>query len=300
METLINEQGQNRTENTLRGIFERPRTSFAVDPRLTEWILNDSANPLNHIVRSIPDGAVVLDIGAGNGILARLLRDVGRKVIIDAIEPDPAAREFSGDLYRKMYDCDIETFLDKAVDTSMRYDIVVMADVIEHLSNPQHYLCRLKALLSSKGFFAISTPNVAFLSVRLALLAGRFDYVDSGILERTHLRFFTRKTLQQLFSAVNLFPIAEFHCLRDPFSTEISLNGESISFSLLLKLAGDDLASVYQFLFFLGAKPCSNILPMKLGTSGRSFPINYGARRIREIFAKLKGFMPKRFIKDVT
>ena len=300
MNVLIDEQNQSSTENTLRGIFERPEISFVVNPRLMEWILNDSANPLNHIVRAIPDGAVVLDIGAGNGVLARLLRAVGRKVIIDAIEPDLAAREFSGDLYRKMYECNLETFLDCSVNNFLRYDIIVMADVIEHLPNPEPYLCRLKALLSGEGFLAINTPNIAFLSVRLALLVGRFDYVDSGILERTHLRFFTRKTLQQLFSTINLFPIAEFHCLRDPFSTEIPLTGQTIPLSLLLRLTRDELASVYQFLFFLGTEQCSNVRPLKLGTRGRSLPINYGVRRTFEVFKRLRELIQSRFIKNVA
>lgn len=300
MGALMNDESLRSAESDFRGIFERPKATFAVDPRLTEWILNDPANPLNHIVRAIPDGATVLDIGAGNGILARLLKAIKREVIIDAIEPDPAAREFSGALYRTMHESNLETFLDGAIDTSRCYDVIVMADVIEHLPNPEQYLCQLKALLSSNGFIAISTPNVAFLSVRLALLAGRFDYVDSGILERTHLRFFTRKTLQQLFSAAKLFPLSEFHCLRDPFSTEIELSGEFISLPLLFKLTGDELASVYQFLFFLGTKPGPNLFPSKLGTSGKSFPLNYGARKVRKVFSKLRGLVLKRFTHNAS
>ena len=271
-----------------RGIFERPATSFAIDPRLTEWILADPANPLNRITQSIPDGATVLDVGAGNGILARLLFAAGRRVVIDAIEPDSAARAFSDGFYREMFDCNLEAFLVTAADRSERYDFIVMADVVEHLQNPEPYLYRLKTQLKRSGVIALSTPNIAFLSVRLALLLGRFDYVDSGILERTHLRFYTRKTLQHLFSAAKLFPIAEYHCLRDPFLTEIALANEPLPLMLLNKLVGDELASVYQFLFLLSAMPSPEPAHIKLGSAGRAFPINYLLRRGRSFLLSLR------------
>lgn len=66
-----------------------------------------------------------------------------------------------------------------------------MADVIEHFAYPDEVLAALVARAKPGARFLLSTPNVAHLSVRLNLLQGRFDYVDSGILESTHLRFFT-------------------------------------------------------------------------------------------------------------
>lgn len=274
-------------EDRCRGIFERPVASFEFHPQLNEWILSDFANPLNRIIQLIPDDAMVLDVGVGNGVLARLLKDSRRNVTIDGIEPDSAARNFSVDFYRKIFDCSLEEFLECEVERSSNYDVIVMADVIEHLPNPEPCLRGLKILLKNGGKIIISTPNVAFLSVRLALLAGNFTYVDSGILERTHLRFFTRSTLTQLFSAVGLFPTKEFHCLRDPFSTEIVLDGKYMSLALLAKLNRDNLAGVYQFLFVLGTESCQESVSVKLGSTGGVFPINYVRHKLRGLMSKL-------------
>jgi 2-polyprenyl-3-methyl-5-hydroxy-6-metoxy-1,4-benzoquinol methylase len=268
-------------ESSSRGLFERPAKSFDLDARAIGWILADVANPLNKIVQIIPSGASVLDIGAGNGILARLLASLDRGVAVDAIEPDPVAREAAAPFYRSIFTGKLEDYLEGSRADEIRYNFIVLADVLEHLANPELVLRQVKALLSLGGRIIISTPNVAFASVRLALLNGRFDYVDSGILERTHLRFFTLKTLQRLFSAVELYPSAQFHCLRDPFASEISLDGLSISPWLLAKLARDELSFVYQFLFVLGTEPSTTTVRMDLGSRGPSLPIGYFVRKAR-------------------
>ena len=81
-----------------------------------------------------------------------------------------------------------------------RYDAVVLGDVLEHLATPEVVLQKLIALQTSSSIFLISVPNITNLWVRLNLLIGRFDYTDRGILDRTHLRFFTRKTLVQMIN----------------------------------------------------------------------------------------------------
>jgi SAM-dependent methyltransferase len=269
-----------------RGLFERPAKSFDLDARAIGWILADVANPLNKIVQIIPSGASVLDIGAGNGILARLLTSLDRGVAVDAIEPDPVARAAAAPFYRSIFAGKLEDYLKGSRADGTRYDFIVLADVLEHLANPEPLLRQAKALLSPDGRIIISTPNIAFASVRLALLNGRFDYVDSGILERTHLRFFTLRTLQYLFSAVGLYPSAQFHCLRDPFGSEISLDGLSISPWLLAKLARDKLSFVYQFLFVLGTELPEATVRMDLGSRGPSLPIGYFVRRVRRALGR--------------
>jgi SAM-dependent methyltransferase len=72
------------------------------------------------------------------------------------------------------------------------FDVIVAGDVLEHLPRPGDLLSALKPLLKSDGTLLVSLPNVANVTVRAALLAGRFPYADRGILDRTHLRFYTR------------------------------------------------------------------------------------------------------------
>lgn len=83
--------------------------------------------------------------------------------------------------------------------------MIICGDVLEHLRDPLKALRFLTSYLSERGFFLISVPNIAFISIRLSLLLGKFDYnPDGGILDETHLRFFTRKSLVDLLKRAGL------------------------------------------------------------------------------------------------
>jgi SAM-dependent methyltransferase len=84
---------------------------------------------------------------------------------------------------------------------SRTFDVVVCADVLEHLEDPAAVLARVRKWLSPGGLLLVSLPNVANVAVRLSLLAGRFEYAEAGILDRTHLRFFTRRSARRLVEA---------------------------------------------------------------------------------------------------
>lgn len=270
-----------------RGLFERPEASFESNPLAIEWILDDPANPLNHIVKFIREDAEVLDIGAGNGILALLLNKLKREVKVDAVEPDIAARQRINSIYREVYGLDLEAFLRQ--DRSRQYDYIVMADVIEHIANPEPLLKLLKQLLKPGGKIILSTPNVAFASVRLALLYGKFDYVDSGILEKTHLRFYTRKTILKLFDAAQLNVETELHCKRNPFSCEIPLGGLTFSYRLMNLIGCDPLSWVYQFVFVLTKeRPENTVHPNKVGLQEASLPLLFLKTKIRALLNLFK------------
>ena len=74
---------------------------------------------------------------------------------------------------------------------------MLLLDVLEHLKNPERLLNQCRDVLKPDGAVVVSLPNVANITVRLMLLLGNFDYTERGILDRTHLRFFTRKTARQ-------------------------------------------------------------------------------------------------------
>lgn len=270
-----------------RGIFERPCKSFVLDSRVTGWVLDDPANPLNRIAHLIPAKASVLDVGTGNGILARLLQELGKPVEIDGVEPDPVARAAASPFYRIIFPGALEEYFGSPSGSEKRYDFIVLADVIEHLANPEPFLMRLKLLLSPCGSVVISTPNVAFASVRLALLNGCFDYTDSGIIERTHLRFYTLKSLKHLFAVAGLYPSAQFHCLRNPLASEIDLDDFPLTPWILARIARDKLSCVYQFLFVLHSESCAITTQVDLGNSGDRLLISYIARRVRRVIATL-------------
>jgi SAM-dependent methyltransferase len=81
------------------------------------------------------------------------------------------------------------------------FDVVVAGDILEHLEDPGRALTLLRRLVRPRGVLLVSLPNVANITVRLSLLFGRFDYDPRGILDATHLRFFTRRTGRTLLEA---------------------------------------------------------------------------------------------------
>lgn len=81
------------------------------------------------------------------------------------------------------------------------FDVVVAGDILEHLPRPEALLEKVRPLLAPGGTVLASLPNVANVTVRAALLAGRFPYAERGILDRTHLRFYTRASARALFAA---------------------------------------------------------------------------------------------------
>ncbi len=149
----------------------------------------------------------VLDVGCGGGLNGRFAR--GRGAIVSGIEVDQEARARAEKSLHEVFDIDIES--DEAVAGGLgerRFDLMLFGDVLEHTKDPEAVLARLLAHLDDEGHVIISLPNVAAWPIRLGLLGGRFEYTASGILDRTHLRFFT------LASAVRLVEQAGLQLMR--------------------------------------------------------------------------------------
>jgi hypothetical protein len=88
-----------------------------------------------------------------------------------------------------------------------RFDVIVAADVLEHLKDPEAVLRRLRPFLAPGGYLVASIPNVTHGSVRLALLSGTFPYAETGLLDRTHLRFYDRASMSEMLSAGSFSPV---------------------------------------------------------------------------------------------
>lgn len=234
-------------------MFKRDAVTYEYDETLISYILRDDANPLRRICDIIPNHSKVLDIGAGNGLLAVVMKSLNKDVIIDGIEPDSHAAGIALPRYRFFWsgyfqDC-------KELIQQELYDYIVMADVLEHIDDPQLFLDSLISMIPGKTKIVLSIPNIAFGAVRLDLLKGNFRYVDSGILEKTHLRFFTLDTVLQLMSRSGLAVEKLYFLQRDFFKTDIPHNPADLGWKTLSLLMKDELASTYQFLLLLSRTP---------------------------------------------
>ena len=144
-------------------------------------------------------GRRALDVGAADGLLGERLTARGWRVT--AVERDPERAERARARCHEVVLVDLE----RGVPTlAGEFDAAVYGDVLEHLSEPLPVLRGLNRHLAPGAMVVVSVPNVAHLWVRLSLLAGRFEYEDRGILDRTHLRYFTRRTFMEMLDRAGL------------------------------------------------------------------------------------------------
>ena len=147
------------------------------------------------MLREVPDGARVLDVGCASGYIAAPLS--ARGCAVTGFERNPHSAAAAEEHCEAVIVGDIESVDDRRRIPS-GFDVVLLGDVLEHLVDPWDALRFVRGLLAPGGVVVASIPNVAAWTVRLALLRGTWDYADFGLLDRTHLRFFTRRTVHEL------------------------------------------------------------------------------------------------------
>jgi 2-polyprenyl-3-methyl-5-hydroxy-6-metoxy-1,4-benzoquinol methylase len=162
---------------------------------LPEYVYN--FNERRSMLPFVPYGASVLEVGCGRGgfgLGLRRDRGVARSV---GIEIDETAAEEARAYYDEVL---CGPYPDVLAGRTDRFDCVVFNDVLEHLVDPWQALVQAKSLLAPGGMVVASIPNVRMLEVSLGLLRGDWQYQDQGVLDQTHLRFFTRRSIQQMLA----------------------------------------------------------------------------------------------------
>jgi 2-polyprenyl-3-methyl-5-hydroxy-6-metoxy-1,4-benzoquinol methylase len=195
--------------------------------------------PRTIIGRWVPQGARVLEVGPGDGVVGSwLTANKGCQVI--GVEYVPEAASAAAATFAHMIVGSIE---DESVRSQIRefapYDVVIFADVLEHLVDPWGVLRNLRPLLSPRGRVLLSVPNIAHWTARANLLLGRFDYTDGYLMDRTHLRWFTWKSARALAQGSG-YRIAEEAVVYKPRFARFwrTLNGFQIVLNLLPEDAG--------------------------------------------------------------
>ena len=173
--------------------MSRPTTRYVLKP--------DPHSSHSIILRWLGEGTGrrLLDVGAADALLSRKLTERGWRVT--AVEGDPALAQVGAQHCERM----VVANLDREIPLlDGPFDAIVYADVLEHLVDPLRVLSELDRHLAPEGFVIASVPNIAHLYIRLLLLCGRFDYIDRGILDRSHLRFFTARSLRAFIADAGL------------------------------------------------------------------------------------------------
>jgi len=154
-------------------------------------------NSLAVLLELVPAGAEVLDVGIGGGALGRHLSSA-RGCRVDGATLSPVEAERAAPHYRRIEIADLNITSLDALFAGRRYDAIICADVLEHLPRPTAVLESCRRLLADDGRLLLSIPNVAYSGLIAELMAGEFRYRDEGLLDRTHVRFFTRRSLLRL------------------------------------------------------------------------------------------------------
>lgn len=187
----------------------------------------------------------VLEIGPATGSMSKVLQQRGCRVT--GIEIDPEAAKVASQFCEEMIVGDIEVLdLDEALGDK-QFDVILFADVLEHLVDPGRVLRLVSPFLVEGGSICASIPNFTHGSVRLAMLAGDFRYREKGLLDRTHLRFFNKQGIEDLFAAGG-YAVRDWERIKvDIFSTELNLRKEDYPQSLLDALRSSEEFETYQF-----------------------------------------------------
>jgi 2-polyprenyl-3-methyl-5-hydroxy-6-metoxy-1,4-benzoquinol methylase len=193
----------------------------------------------------------VLDVGCSTGYLGKALADRG--CVVDGVEIDPEAAQLAREHLHEVMEIDLDNDDLAQAFPGRQYDCIVFADVLEHLMNPAAVLESAISLLSPDGEFVISIPNVTHGSVRLALLQGRWDYRDTGLLDRTHIRFFTHESILDLVREAGLAVTELRSTVVDPLSSEVELDTGSLPAVLVDWVRAQEDSFNYQFV--LRARP---------------------------------------------
>lgn len=190
-------------------------------------------------------GKSVLDVGCWTGDLGRAL--IGRGCQVSGLEVDEEAAELARADLDQVVVADLNSSPTSEHFPPASFDVVIFADVLEHLQDPVAVLADAAALLKPDGRVVISVPNITHGSVRLALLQGRWSYTDTGLLDATHIRFFNRAGVLEMFSAAGMVVEELQASLADPLNVEVVVAADRLPPSIIEWVRHQRDALVYQY-----------------------------------------------------
>jgi len=161
--------------------------------------VHDMHNP--DLLKLIPqDAKRIVEVGCSSGALAREYKKNNPGCTFIGIEIDQEYSTLAKRFCDEVYVANIESIEDSIWDTLVGADCFVFGDTLEHLQDPWKVLRKIKTIIPPTGSIVCCVPNAQHWSLQVKLNIGDFRYVESGLLDKTHLRWFTRQTLIELFA----------------------------------------------------------------------------------------------------
>jgi 2-polyprenyl-3-methyl-5-hydroxy-6-metoxy-1,4-benzoquinol methylase len=197
------------------------------------------------VVRMVGSNKRVLEIGAGPGSISKMLQQNNCKVT--GVEVDLTAIEKLKVFCEKVFHCDLNSpnWVSQLKDLG-KFDVLVAADVFEHLYWPQISLTALKPFFADNGYLVVSLPHVGNNAIVASIIRGDFEYRDWGLLDKTHIRFFCLKNMQDLFEKSGYKIIAAEFVVNPPEQTELAPHWLKLTQKVKDALKENKYGNVYQ------------------------------------------------------
>lgn len=209
--------------------------------------LGENAN-MHLLVEKIKPNSRVLEFGPATGRLTRYMKEE-LECEVYIVEIDSEAYQISQN-YAKHGICgDIEDYQWIEMIQGVEFDYIIFADVLEHLRNPKKVIDTVKSYLKQTGSILVSIPNITHNAVILQLLNNRFDYKKTGLLDNTHIHFFTKDTCREMFESCGYYMAECNGTFAEPYNTELKMSFEGLPKSVEHYLASRDYSNLYQIIF---------------------------------------------------
>lgn len=170
--------------------------------------INDTNNTHSIIAKCVKKNTVCLDIGCGAGYTGSLLKN-DKKCSVYGIDIDEEAlkKAKQKNVYKSIYNFSVTDYKsDKYLEffqSSLKFDYIIFADVLEHVVDPGELIYRFSKKLNNGGKILVSVPNVAHMDICTNIIDRTFNYNKIGILDNTHLRFFTKTSFLEMIDGIN-------------------------------------------------------------------------------------------------
>jgi GT2 family glycosyltransferase/2-polyprenyl-3-methyl-5-hydroxy-6-metoxy-1,4-benzoquinol methylase len=210
--------------------------------------LNSNNDSTTLILKHIKSDSTVLEFGPANGRMTKYMKEIlNCKVYIVEIDKK-AGKDAAKHAVDYLFD-DIEQYkwLDRF--RGISFDYIIFADVLEHLRHPEKVLSSSKLLLEQDGSILISVPNIGHNAVLIDLANNKFEYRETGLLDNTHIHFFTYGSLEKMIQNAELYPSKKMATYSEPQATEFAnsytmVNGVAPAF-----WKTREYGNVYQFVY---------------------------------------------------
>lgn len=204
--------------------------------------------------------SMILELGCAAGSFGEYLHFKRKCTVIGAdiskLQLDIARQK---NAYDKLFHIDLNKLNNEFAEYANYFDVILLTDVIEHLTDVENLFLKIKPLLKKNGIIIVSVPNITHQSIKLSLLLDEFDYTPCGILDSTHVKFYTAKSAKELFNKEQLKIIDFAVMINDSLTADCNINISNIPQEILDYVKNTRCALHYQYIFTLipekNAKP---------------------------------------------